>query len=108
MSIASNPRCKFGEKLSISDPDEFTLGYIRKQYEFAFEEIGDQLDDSPETIAVVAGTDYENSPELYIQEADKIRYCLSLRYMGHCTLVKCSTKKLMTELISESVSVQIN
>ena len=108
MTISSTPRCKFGEKLSVSDPDEFTLEYIRKQHEFAFEEIGDQLDDSPETIAVVAGVEYGNSPELFIQEADQIRYCLSLRYMGHCSVGKCSTKKMMTELILESTTVQIN
>jgi hypothetical protein len=105
MSRTSFPRCRFGDNLTFNDANDFTVQYLRKQFEFGFEEIGDQLDDSPETIASIVGSENE---ELHYEEAKGIRYCLAQRYLGLCSLANCSTKELVSELIEEVVTVQVN
>lgn len=98
--------CGFGGRVKAGKLTEFERKYFQHQADFAYEELGDQIDNDVTLIerygnaeAMLTGYDFVEGL------AQSIRYCLTNRYLGNC-FEKCRFKRPVDEYISLEISTR--
>ncbi len=98
--------CNIDHLIDLSEADRFSEEYIRMQQNTAYEELGDEVDETVQLVRDAAGDAIDLLGEDYfINKAKAINHCLMQRYLGICAAGECTTKKAMTEFIETAVSV---